>query len=83
MPKYYVSSGDFQAVIDRPDPKTAVIDAFRQLEDSPVDSLGFATVVSEKGYNLNHANDIWFPTLDILEQADQIGNYKMKDWINE
>jgi hypothetical protein len=80
MPKYYVYSGDFKKMIDRPTPKNAAIDAFRSLEENPVDSLCFATVVSEVGFFKDHDNDIWFPTLEILEQSEQIGNYQFNNW---
>ena len=80
MAKYYVYSGDFRKIIDRPTPKSAAIDAFRLLEENPAKSLSFATIVSEAGFDADHDNDVWFPTLEILEQSDQISNYKFNDW---
>jgi len=76
MPKYYVDAGEFRKVIDEVDPKTAAIEAFRTLEENPVPSLSSVTVVSEEGFDTNSENDWCFSTMDILEQSDQLGQYK-------
>ncbi|MFY4731151.1 hypothetical protein [Nitrospira sp. BLG_2] len=76
MPKYYVDAGDFRKVIDGADPKNAAVEAFRTLENNPVPTLSSITVVSETGYDTNNDNDWCFSTMDLLEQSDQLGNYK-------
>lgn len=80
MAKYYVSSGDFKQVIDRPNHKNAAIDAFKTLATNPVKSLGSVVMVSEHGFNSDSDEDFYFSTLEILEQSDQLKNYKSKDW---
>jgi hypothetical protein len=81
MAKYYVSSGDFKLVIERNSHKQAAVDAFKQLTHKPVDSLGSVVMVSETGFNSNSDDDFYFSTIEILEQSDQLGNYKSKEWL--
>ncbi len=80
MAKYYVDAGDLKVVIDRPTHNEAAIDAFRRLEDQPVQSLRSITIVSEQGFasetDEENENDWCFATLELLEQSDQIQNYK-------
>lgn len=76
MPKYYVDAGEFRKVISCTDPKNAAIEAFRTLEDNPVSSLSSVTVVSEEGFDTNNENDWCFSTMELLEQSDQLGQYK-------
>jgi len=82
MAKYYVISGDFKQIIDRPTPKKAAIDAFKMLENKPVSSLSSIVMVSEAGFDSNSDDDLYFSTIEILEQSDQLGNYKSEDWLN-
>ena len=82
MAKYYVTSGEFKQIIDRPSPKKAAIDAFKMLENNPVSSLGTIVMVSEIGFNSDNDDDFYFSTIEILEQSDQLGNYKSDDWLN-
>jgi len=81
MPKYYVSSGDFSQVIDRPDPTTAIYDAFRALKDISPECLGLLTLVSEHGFDSCEDEDIYFATLSVLEDTGQIENFKLEDWL--
>lgn len=81
MAKYYVSSGDFKLIIERTNHKQAAIDAFKQLANKPVDHLGSIVMVSETGFNSNSDDDFYFSTIEILEQSDQLGNYKSKEWL--
>ena len=76
MPKYYVDAGEFRKVIDGTDPKIAAVEAFRSLENNPVPSLRSITIVSEIGFDANNENDWWLSTMDLLEQSDQLGQYK-------
>ncbi len=81
MPKFYISSGDFKQVVDRPDSKTAVYDAFQSLKgDSPM-RLGIIVVVSERGFDSIVDDDMIFSTLDVLEDTGQIENFKLEDWL--
>jgi hypothetical protein len=81
MAKYYVTSGAFKQIIDRPTPKKAAVDAFKTLENKPVKSLGTIVMVSESGFDSdNDDDDFYFSTIEILEQSDQLGNYKSEDW---
>ena len=76
MPKYYVDSGDLRQIIDRTSPKIAAIDSFKTLAINPVQTLNSITIVSEEGFDCDSDNDWFFSTMEILEQSDQIGNYK-------
>ena len=76
MPKYYVNAGELRKIMDRPDPETAAVDAFRTLETDPVDSLNSITVVSEEGFDSTSGDDLGFITMELLEQSDQLGLYK-------
>lgn len=76
MPKYYVDAGEFRKIITHEDPKNAAIEAFRTLEENPVSSLSSITVVSEEGFDANSENDWCFSTMELLEQSDQLGQYK-------
>ena len=81
MAKYYVTSGAFKQIIDRPTPKKAAVDAFKTLENKPVKSLGTIVMISESGFDSdNDDDDFYFSTIEILEQSDQLGNYKSEDW---
>jgi hypothetical protein len=82
MAKYYVTSGAFKQIIDRPTPKKAAVDAFKTLENKPVKSLGTIVMVSESGFDSDNDDDFYFSTIEILEQSDQLGNYKSEDWLN-
>jgi hypothetical protein len=64
MPKYYVSTGDMQAVLERDDPEQAAIDAIRTTE---VEVFGLLTKVSEVGFEI-HDNDILIDTQQLLEE---------------
>lgn len=77
MPKYYVESGDLKKIIDRANPEIAAIDTFRTLAETPVETLNSTTIVSEEGFDSNSDNDWLFSTIEILEQSNQIGNYKI------
>jgi hypothetical protein len=81
MPKYYVSSGDLQKIISAENHKKAAIAVFEQLDALSVDSLGIITLVSERGFDAFDDDDVYFPTMDLLEAADQLGNYKLEDWL--
>jgi hypothetical protein len=76
MPKYYIDAGEFRTVIDSPDHNIAAVKAFELLENQPVRSLRSITIVSEKGFNSANENDWYFSTLELLEQSNQIRNYK-------
>lgn len=76
MPKYYVDAGEFKKIIDRKSPKIAAVEAFRYLENNPVDKLCSITIVSEQGFDANNENDWCFSTMELLEQSDQLTNYK-------
>lgn len=76
MPKYYVDAGEFRKIIDETDPTKAAIEAFRTLENNPTRTLSSITIVSEEGFDTNNENDWCFPTMDLLEQSDQWGQYK-------
>lgn len=76
MPKYYVDAGELRKIIDEADPTKAAIEAFKTLENDPVSSLRSITIVSESGFDSNNENDWCLSTMDILEQSDQLGNYK-------
>ncbi len=76
MPKYYVDAGKFRKVIDADDPTTAAIEAFRTLEENPVSALRSFIIVSEEGFDTNNENDWCLATMDILEQSDQLRQYK-------
>jgi len=52
------------------------------LENNPVSSLGTIVMVSEIGFNSDNDDDFYFSTIEILEQSDQLGNYKSDDWLN-
>lgn len=81
MAKYYVTSGELKQIIDRPTPKKAAIDAFKTLSLNPVKSLASIIIVSETGFNSNKDDDLVFSTIEILEQSDQLGNYKSEEWL--
>lgn len=81
MPKYYVSSGDFQQIIDRPDPETAVYDAFKLLGDTSPARLGLITLVSEHGFDSCEDEDTYYGTIGVLEDTGQLENFKLEDWL--
>jgi hypothetical protein len=83
MPKFYVSTGDFQVLLSRQDAKTAAYDAFEQLSDHSPSKLGIITIVSEHGFNSCELDDYCFSTLDLLEDTDQLQNYKLEDWVKD
>ena len=80
MPKYYISSGDFNQIIDRPDPETAVRDAF-QLGGNLPDCLGLVVLVSEHGFDSCEDEDVYYNTLNVLEDTGQLDNFKLEDWL--
>ncbi len=78
--KYYVTTGDFQVVIEgQKDPKEAALEAFDGLAESKAGSLGSVTLVSRHGFDSESPDDIWIPTMDLLEQTGMIANFKRKD----
>ena len=79
MPKYYVSSGNFNQIIDRPDPETAVYDAFQLLGD--ISCLGHITLVSEHGFDSCEDEDVYYGTIGVLEDTGQLENFKLEDWL--
>ncbi len=78
MPKYYVSSGDLQQTIDRDNPKTAAIDVFMNMKNNP--DLGKITLVSESGYDSENENDMYFCTLYLLDETNQLDAYLQEEW---
>lgn len=76
MPKFYVDAGEFRKIIDSNDPKNAAVEAFKTLEENPTSTLSSVTVVSEEGFDSNNENDWCFSTMDLLEQSDQLAQYK-------
>jgi hypothetical protein len=83
MPKYYISSGDLQHMTDKPQPKAAAIDAFENLKSCPVSQLGKLTVVSEHGFDAGHDDDMYFCTVDLLDETDQLESYVHTEWIED
>jgi len=79
MPKYYVSTGDFNQVIDRPDPKTAIYDAFKLLGGA--EHLGLLTLVSEHGFDSCEEEDVYYGTIGVLEDTGQLDNFTLEDWL--
>jgi hypothetical protein len=65
MPKYYVESGDLNVAIDRPDPTTAVHDAFR-LHARNCGHLGAAVQCNETGGTIKD-DTVFFSTTRVLE----------------
>ncbi len=80
MPKFYVISGDFRCALNGTDPKSAALDAFARLEDSPVEELAEVTLVSEHGFESEAEDDFYICTMNLLEEADQLQNFHPKDW---
>ena len=83
MPKYYISSGDFQKVLSSPDHTTAAYDAFNKLKEDSPKNLGLITIVSEHGFDSCVDEDYCFSTLHLLEDTDQLQNYKLDNWIKD
>lgn len=83
MPKYYISSGDLQHTVDRPQPKAAAIDAFETLRGSPVETLGKLTVVSEHGFDSDNEDDTYFLTIDLLDETEQLEAYMHTEWMED
>jgi hypothetical protein len=83
MPKYYVSSGELQRAIDRPKPKDAAVAAFNTLKERPVKLLGKLTMVSEHGFDSEADDDIYFCTVDLLDETDQLENYLHCEWMDD
>ena len=69
MPKFYVDCGEFQTILTANNHKDAAIHAFKKLENNPVEFLNGVTQVSEKGFNSNCSQDMWFLTNNILQLA--------------
>jgi hypothetical protein len=82
MPKFYVLSGELKVVIDRLNAEAAALDAIQTLESNPVRHLSRITVVSEHGFPDNpQDDDVIFTTLDILEEAGLLHQFKPKGWV--
>jgi hypothetical protein len=80
MPKFYVTTGDFKCIVDKKTAKEAAVAAFETLDESPSSQLGLITMVSEHGYDSEDMDNRYFCTINLLEQADQLGYYKTQDW---
>jgi hypothetical protein len=76
MPKYYVDAGDLRKIVDRNTPEEAAIEVFKSLDSNPVPCLNRVTIVSEEGFDSTSDEDWAFLTIDLLEQSNQIANYK-------
>ena len=48
-----------------------------QAEIIRAESLNSITIVSESGFDSNNDNDWCFSTMELLEQSDQIKNYRL------
>lgn len=69
MPKYYVSSGDVQEVVQADDPSQAV----RIMVNRAIDrenSLGLLSSVSEIGFNRYDNDSLFVSTVSILEEME-------------
>jgi len=73
MPKFYVTSGDLKRIIDRPDAKTAAVDSFKSMTS---ESVNIVTMVSERGFDSETDQDLFFYTMDILEASDKLDGYE-------
>lgn len=77
MAKYYISTGEFKCVLDRQNQKIAAVDAFKILNNA---DLGVITMVSEHGFESEADDNIYFHTINLLEESGQIENYINQDW---
>lgn len=73
---YYVDAGELKEIVEDSDYKAAAIKAFKVLENQQVESLSSITIVSEKGFDSCSDDDWYFSTMELLEQSNQIHNYK-------
>lgn len=82
MPKFYVTSGDFQCITDRPTPREAAVSAFTNyLPMNYKKDLAKITSVSEQGYTSEDEDKTFFMTSDLLVETGQIDQYKAKNWL--
>jgi hypothetical protein len=81
MPKYYVSSGDLNITCDNDFPEKAALAAFNTIKQHPIKELGKLTVVSEHGFDSNRDDDRYFITADLLDETDQLDNFKSTEWL--
>lgn len=86
MPKFYIKSGDFQTILDRPDSDTAALDSIKDgikfLELNPVKKLSAITIVSEHGFStVINEDDYVYNTIGLLEDTDLLGIFKPEDWM--
>ncbi len=69
MPKYYVSSCDFKAVVSAPTAKEGAIKAFARDASSLKGRLSEIVVVSEHGGDSYRDEDVAFSTNFVLREA--------------
>lgn len=82
MPKFYVSCGDLQEIVVKETPWDAAVAAFEKLDEYHIEKLSKVTLVSEHGFDSDADDDSWLVTLELLEETDQVGNYKSTDWLD-
>jgi len=82
MPKYYVSSGDLNVTCDNDRPEKAAVAAFNQIKRNPIKELGKLTVVSEHGFDSNCEDDRYFITADLLDETNQLDDFKLTEWLD-
>lgn len=79
MPKFYVSSGELQIVLDRENVNEAVVDALKYAIDNGIKRLGAITHISEVGFKINsqknHEDDVFFKTSHLLKEIDPNNPY--------
>ena len=80
MAKYYVSSGDLRTIVISNTPKEAILNVFENLQELPK-YLDFVIIVSERGFEIEDKNAICFLTEYILEETNQLDNFKNKEWL--
>jgi len=82
MPKFYVTSGELQVVLDRPSPKEAALDAFKTIAEKDDICLGLIVQVSEMGMDMHEddeEDDRFFSTDLLLEEAGLLGEFESPD----
>ena len=80
MPKYYVSSGDLNITLESDCPDNAAKTAFNKMKDNIIAQLGRLTVVSEHGFNSGRDDDTYYITCDLLNETDQLADFKSAEW---
>lgn len=71
MPKFYVTSGDLQTVLESDSCKNAAIYVLRNflVREGKPDPI-FVIIVSEEGFNRMHGEDVLFLAGPILEDVE-------------